>query len=377
MPSSRFDVLVAGAGPAGCLAAALLSRAGARVLLVDRARFPREKLCGDTVNPGALAVLRRAGLEAGESGLPIQGMLLTGPGGSRVLADYPGGATGRALTRREFDLALVERASRSGVEFREAVLADRPLLDGKRAVSGLQLRTAAGPSEATPARLVIAADGRGSRLGRMLGLAHAPPRPRRWAVGAYFTNVAGLGARGEMHVREGHYIGVAPLPQGLANACVVTADRARLRAPEALLAAVLRTDHELAGRFARAEMVTRPIVLGPLAVDCRSAGMAGLLLAGDAAGFIDPMTGDGLRFALRGAELAAAEALRTLESGDAGGHRRLAAARAREFAGKWRFNRAVRRLTSSPAAVRAAGRLSRVSSWPLHRMVAYAGDVNP
>lgn len=374
MSASRFDVLVAGAGPAGCLAATLLSRAGARVLLVDRARFPREKLCGDTINPGALEILRRARLDAGEPGLPISGMLVTGPGGSRVLADYPDGATGRALTRREFDHALVERAAAAGVDFRDAVLAERPLLDGGQAVRGLRLRTSAGFEE-TPARLVIAADGGASRLGRILGLAQAPARPRRWAVGAYFTNVAGLGARGEMHVRERHYVGVAPLPRGLANACVVTADRQRLRAPGALLAEVLRTDRELAPRFARAEMVARPVVLGPLAVDCRAAGLPGLLLAGDAAGFIDPITGDGLRFALRGAELAAAEAARTLQTGARDGHWRLARARRREFIRKWRFNRAVRHLTSSPAAVRAAGRVARVSVWPVQRMIAYAGDV--
>src|SRR2546428_7105462 len=77
---TMFDVLIVGAGPAGSVAATVLARAGARVRLVDRATFPRHKLCGDTVNPGTLALLRRLGLSAHieERGLPVVGMRLTG-----------------------------------------------------------------------------------------------------------------------------------------------------------------------------------------------------------------------------------------------------------------------------------------------------------
>ncbi|HEX6972754.1 MAG TPA: FAD-dependent monooxygenase, partial [Vicinamibacterales bacterium] len=73
-----FDVLIAGAGPAGSIAAVVLARAGARVLVLDRAHFPRPKLCGDTVNPGALAVLRSLGLSIVTAGsIPIDGMIVT------------------------------------------------------------------------------------------------------------------------------------------------------------------------------------------------------------------------------------------------------------------------------------------------------------
>jgi flavin-dependent dehydrogenase len=195
-------------------------------------------------------------------------------------------------------------------------------------------------------------------------------------VGAYFTGVSGMTSVGEMHIRPGHYIGVAPLPGGLVNACVVSADRSRLRDARALLAQVLAEEPDLADRFASARMVTRPVTLGPLAVDCAMPGMRGLLLAGDAAGFIDPMTGDGLRFALRGAELAALEALRVLETGAGDAHLRLAAARRREFAAKWRFNRALRHLAGSRSAVHAASYATRVSSWPVSRLVGFAGDVD-
>jgi menaquinone-9 beta-reductase len=376
MATAQVDVLIAGAGPAGCVAAIVLARAGARVRLIDRATFPREKLCGDSLNPGALAVLRRLDLDAADAGQPMRGMLVTGPGGVSVDARYPGDVIGRTIARRELDFKLLQSAAGSGVEIEERVLVESALLDdARRRVIGLVVR-AGRVARPVRARVVIGADGRASRLARGLGLARHPARPRRWAVGAYFENVCGSGERGEMHIRQDRYIGVAPLPGGLTNACVVSADRLRLGDPLRLLTDSIRNERELADRFAAARMVTPPVVLGPLAVECATPGMPGLLLAGDAAGFIDPMTGDGLRFALRGAELTAIEALRALETGERLAHVRLAAARRREFAAKWRFNRALRRLVGSACGVRVAACASRASSWPVSRIIRYAGDLS-
>jgi len=213
-----LDVLIVGAGPSGAVAATLLARRGLRVRLVDRARFPRDKLCGDTVNHGTLAMLRRLGMaEPLESrGLVIGGMTVTGADGVTVESPYPAGLEGRSLVRRELDWALLQQATAAGAEFEPLTIVRRAVVDDGACGSVGGVVVDGQPSERTiRARVVIAADGRRSALAFGLGLARHPERPRRWAIGAYFENVSRMSAFGEMHVRRGGYIGVAPIPGGL------------------------------------------------------------------------------------------------------------------------------------------------------------------
>ncbi len=368
------DVLIVGAGPAGTVAATVLARAGVRVRIVDRAMFPREKLCGDTINPGTLARLRRLRLADAidEQGVAISGMLVTGEGGVAIEARYPNGLCGRSLSRTALDWELLQQAVSAGAQFepgvavRQAVVAETP---GGPRVEGVAIR-----SGVLDARVTIAADGRRSALAFGLKLAHHPSRPRRWAVGAYFEGACGTSSFGEMHIRRGRYVGVAPIPEGLTNVCLVRNMSRAFRDPAALLRSTLESDAGLGDRFARARLVAPPAVLGPLAVDVNDKTIDGLILAGDAAGFIDPMTGDGLQFAVRGGELAAVAALDALQDGWNGVHGRLAAARRREFLPKWRFNRLLRMLVASPAAVRAAAVGARLSPAVVRALVARAGD---
>jgi flavin-dependent dehydrogenase len=380
------DVLIAGAGPAGSMAAIRLATAGARVLLVDRARFPRDKLCGDTVNPGAMRLLERAGLRARveAASRPLAGMLLTGHGGVHVRGTYGRGLFARALTRRVLDQLLVEAAVAAGAQFQDGVRVERAMVEetgGRIAVRGAVLTGVAGRGVAAgrrmrvPAQITIAADGRHSTLAFGLGLASHPPVPRRWAVGAYLDGLEGLGDVGEMHVRGPHYIGVSPMGGGLANVCLVTPAREGFADPARLLEAHVAGDPLLGPRAARARRVTPPSILGPLATDARAAGLPGLLLAGDAAGFIDPITGDGLRFAMRGAELAADAALAALERADVDAAAELAAARARAFGTKYGVNRVLRRLIGTPRRVSALAIGARVAPGILRQMIRYAGDV--
>ncbi|MCU1382147.1 MAG: hypothetical protein JWL71_844 [Acidobacteria bacterium] len=420
-----LDVLIVGAGPAGSVAGAVLARAGARVRIVDRAAFPRDKLCGDTVNPGTLARLRALDLAGGieEHSLRIGGMRVTGERGVAIEGRYPAGLSGRAITRRELDWLLLQQAIAAGCQFDPGVAVRGAMVTQQgaaRSVAGA-IVGGNGHESRIDARVTIAADGRHSTIAFGLGLAHHPRRPRRWAIGAYFENFmpagvrigsgwgrtgaglgsgpdqtgAGLGSGpgqngvglgsdpdqapgfGEMHVRRGHYIGIAPLRGGLTNVCLVKpsfAGDATLGHPAVLLTSALAADPALRDRAAAARLIGSPVVLGPLAVDVRHEAIDGLLLAGDAAGFIDPITGDGLRFATHGAELAAASALQALEHGWTGVHHQLARARRHAFAAKWAFNRGLRALVASPLGVDTAAVGARIAPPILRAMISRAGD---
>lgn len=381
------DVLIVGAGPAGSSAALTLARAGVRVCLIDRQRFPRHKLCGDTLNPGCLALLEGMGMldAIRPRALRMSGMVVTGPAGAAVAADYPAGLYGLALTRHDLDAVLVDAAVAAGACFRPSVTVTAPVVEGGRVV-GVAARC--GRTSATlRARLVVAADGRASRLGSALALSRFAAAPRRWACGAYYEGVDGITTRGEMHIRRDGYIGIAPLPGGVVNVCVVRDAKAMARgtmpqsAPvrsagwhASVLEETVAADPVLRDRFARARRVSPVSVLGPLATVATASGRAGMLLAGDAAGFIDPMTGDGMRFALRGGQLAGEAAFRELQSGRPA-HGWLDAIRAREFGGKWRVNRLLRTLVGSPRALDAAAFVARRWTAPVEYLIGVAGDV--
>ena len=378
------DVLIVGAGPAGSIAGLVLARAGVRVRIVDRASFPRDKLCGDTINPGTLARLRALGV-AGEidaTGLRVDGMIVTSADAA-VVGRYPRGLCGRALLRRDLDWLLLRQAMDAGCAFDPRVAVTGAVVEDGRVVG---VRVSGARACRLAARVTIAADGRRSAIAWSLGAARHPASPRRWAIGAYFEGVRLFSQTtqsdlfvtfGEMHVRRNCYIGVAPVGQNLTNVCLVhpshPADPA-MRDAVRLLHDTLAADPQLAPRFADARLVTPPTVLGPLAVDTTPPALDGLLLAGDAAGFIDPMTGDGLRFAIHGGELAAEAALNALTHGWPGLHARLDARRRRAFAAKQRFNRGLRALVGSPAIVGAAAIGARIAPAVLQRVIARAGD---
>ena len=369
--------MIAGAGPAGAIAALTLARAGARVIIVDRETFPRDKLCGDTLNPGAVRLLRSLDMMGGPltGALPLTGMRLTGPTAS-VTTHYGDKVRGISIRRRDLDAWLLERAIAAGARFEGGLVVRAPLMDEKsNLVRGLLLaRRGTGAALRMPALMTIAADGRRSVLAGALGLRRESP-VRRWAFGTYARGVSGVTQLGEMHVRSGWYLGVAPIEPDLVNVCLVTPPRPDGRSPLDVMRRAIDRDPAIAERFAGASLDPRVRVLGPLGARVIAPGAPGLLLAGDAAGFVDPMTGDGLHLAMQSALLAADETARVLVDGQF--HVavwRLQRARRARLGAKLRFDRLVCRLVESPAALRLASRGARVLPGLVRRAVVYAGD---
>jgi menaquinone-9 beta-reductase len=377
------DVVVVGGGPAGTAAAILLRQRGHDVLLLEEARFPRDKVCGESVSPEAWRLLEALGAAAAVRALdpwPLRGMTLRAPGGTTVRGEYRDGHAGFAARRLALDQVLLDAARAAGVEVREGTRVSGLLRDDGAAVRGV---TAAPGSaeEAVAARLVVGADGRRSVVARRLGLLREHRRLRKFAVRGHWEGMEGLGEYGEMHVGGGGYCGIAPLSATAANVAFVL-DRREM----AVAAGDVEGFHRralaarwpaLAERLQRARLLGPPRAIGPLALEARGLTAPGALLVGDAAGFYDPFTGEGVTLALRSAELAAEAADRALQQAavpDLRGYERARHAATRD---KFRLNRLLQRVVAWPALADAVGhRLARRPDLA-DQLVGIAGDFVP
>lgn len=334
------EVLVVGGGPAGSTVAGILAGGGRDVLVVDRADFPRPKPCGECLNPGAVAALDRLGLLETVLALDparLQGWRVEGTRSS-VQDDFGAGLGGLALPRERLDHALLQEALARGARLREGVRAEEVEPATGSAGPRVRLRLAGGDHATLRPRLVVGADGLRSRVARSLGLVEAPSGSRRASLtcrvrwpsgapedggpgpGAGGPGAGGPGRRGSLQVYAGITLGVAPVDgvASLGNVTVVAeTDRhgSRMAAdPRAFVAAVLQ--ERLPPPWP--EIVAGPWASGPFRRRVRRPWAPGVVLVGDAAGYYDPFTGQGIYRALRSAELAAEAVEAALDRGEAG-----------------------------------------------------------
>ena len=349
--SARWDAVVVGAGPAGSATALQLARAGARVLLLDRARFPRDKPCSEYLSPESTRVLERLGPNvlgavAAASPARLRGMKVVAPSGSAVVGRFE--TFSYALPRTRFDAILRAAAEAAGAEVREGVKVEE-LIYERGAVAGVVAR------DTYRARIVVGADGLRSVVARRLGPVHAIG-PKRVAFTTHVADVRDVHELGEMHVGRPGYVGLGPIGSGVTTVALVL-PLAEARRGKHFFEELNRFPG-VAGRFDGRRMVRPILATGPFARWSRRPVANGALLVGDAADFFDPFTGQGIYSALRGAELAAAAILNSLAT-DAS-LESYARARRREFGGKWVLERMIGIAVGWPALIeRVVGRMIR------------------
>lgn len=389
-------VIVVGGGPAGASTAWHLARLGVAVTIVDRARFPRGKVCAEYLSPQASRILTAMGaMEEIEGAGPahLAGMRVRAPGGAELLGRFAAAHgfrgfrdRGLALPRTRLDAILLERARLAGARVVQEVRIADVERDARGRVTGVRGTTRDGAPWRASARLVIGADGLRTVIGRRTGLTRTARRPHRIAFVAHYRGLPGVTDVGEMHVEADGYVGIADIGGGIANvALVVPAKRARAagapRSPDAFLTAWLAGHPHLAVRFAAAERMDAVQTTGPFASAARRAWAPGVALVGDAADFFDPFTGEGVYAALRGGELLAPFAAEAARAGDdAAADRALRGyerARQGAFRGKWRVERIVGAAVAVPALMNHATRALARRGDMADLIVGVAGDFVP
>jgi geranylgeranyl reductase family protein len=303
-----LDVLVIGAGPGGIAAALTAAGHGNTVVCVDKATFPRDKTCGDGLTAGALRGLEALGLSydafAGTGAAVVRETVLVSPNGRKVTLPLASdGVHAAVVARRDLDAALVALAHRRGVDVREQCAVE------KVAVHDDEVEVVLGDGNRIHARHVIAADGHWSSVRRAL----EPDSPRdlgEWhAARQYFADVNDdrLWVLFERDLLPG-YAWVFPRPGGGANVGygVLRSDGRTGRElkdlwPELLARPVMR---EILGPKATP---TEPVRAWPIPTRYDPARLAGrrVLYVGDAAGVVDPLTGEGIAQAIETGVLAA------------------------------------------------------------------------
>ena len=357
------DAIVVGAGPAGSAAATVLAENGWRVLVLEKDRFPRPKVCGEFLSGDAgesLARLRVRSRIGALSPERIESGEIVLPGGRRVAFRLSAAATG--ISRRRLDALLAERAQEVGAEIRFGA---RVLAVEGNPEQGFRVRVrGADEPQEIRARLVVGAWGRWDALDRELGRRFLARRRFFGWNRDYSGGADDLAGRVRLFVFPGGYCGLSRVEGGEVNLAGVISERRRKRIPggwDAVLAHARRSNSALDGDLAR----LRPGPTGflgtvPVVFSAKPPAERGILLAGDAAGVLDPFSGTGQSAALAAGILAGEVGARCLEGAIA--ERDLPARYAREwrrrFGPRFRWSGVLRRLMLHPVAGEIAGSLA-------------------
>lgn len=326
LPKQAFDIIIVGAGPAGCAAAHQLSGKGFRIALLEKSSFPRDKICGDALSPDVVKQLQildpllaeKFQMESSTSA--CYGLRLFAEGGHFLDLPFPQVSDSAApcyvMRRMDFDHFLfkaIEAKKDIHIYENAALKALHIDADGVKAeTDSLKLE----------AKVILAADGAQSRVRSLLGMAGIDKKHHCAGLRQYYKGVQGLGPKGQLELHfypeiAPGYFWIFPLSEDEANVGIgmiseaLSAEKIKLRER---LEHTLKNHPQLKERFSRAEALEKPQGFGlPLGSLKRSCSGERYLLLGDAAGLIDPLSGEGIGNALRSGRVAAEHLLKAFE----------------------------------------------------------------
>jgi len=315
----QTDVLVVGAGPAGCMAATELGRQGIEVMVIDRSQFPREKICGDGLLEDSLRILESVGLSAAvkEKAHAIRSILFVAPNGTEceLEGDF------YTLPRKELDALLLGEACKEGAQFLGGITVSEPLVQNGSCVGALGFDEE-GEEINIAARLVLLATGANARILRVFGVLQ---NRNHSAIGVrgYFRLTETIDESSMVVVYDKRllpgYGWMFPLGQGIFNVgCGIFLD-GRKKMP--------RFGQNLAGFFKRIQPLARYLQMAEQITPFSAAAMRtgfqgaraytpGLLVLGEALGLTFPFIGEGVSSAMESGRVAASVALEAMQKND-------------------------------------------------------------
>lgn len=311
--TDEYDVIVIGGGPSGASAAMFSARMGYRTLLLEQARFPRGKVCGEFISPAADSILSELGvLQEIESLAPVRlnGVAVSSNERVGVAIEYPPlpgsqeKVASLSLPRFAFDRIMLDRAKSSGVEVREEhKVTDFIFRDGN--VAGVEGRDASRSSFTAQGKVVIDAGGRNGISLRRFDLKKRAASSSKIALAAHWQVPWRAGPYCYMHISSPGYTGMAPVSSNSVNVVLVV-DQSDLKSknPQQFYSDAVLNNSLREKILEGGELMEKARTVDSLAFQVRPVPCGGLLLVGDAMGFIDPFTGEGIYLALRSAQIA-------------------------------------------------------------------------